>query len=113
MIIHSDNYEVCEILTDAFEKVPRATLIAKNSRIALDYHAELCNLRLRDNLKISIYISEKPPKDRNIYLVRGIVYKIEENRFEASFGGMLMFYEGALDSSLANDCEIYVSISKI
>ena len=113
MQILSENYKVTDIKNLAFEKVPRGSFVSKTSRIALDYHSDLCNIKLDDTLKIDIFLTVKPTVSKSCYLMRGIVYKIEEKRFEASFGGLLMFYEGDLDDNLALEAEIYIAIQKI
>lgn len=109
----SQNFKVEEIKNTGFEKVPRASLTSENARVALDYHSDLCHINPNDVVKVDIYASEKPAINKNIYLTRGIVYKVQENRFEASFGGLLMFYEGELMDQIALESEIYVSITKI
>ncbi|ELA41176.1 uncharacterized protein VICG_01775 [Vittaforma corneae ATCC 50505] len=109
----SQNFKVAEIKNTGFEKVPRASLTSENTRMALDYHSDLCHLRPNDIVKIDIYTSEKPAINKNTYLTRGIVYKIQNNRFEASFGGLLMFYEGPLMDQIALESEIYVSVTRI
>lgn len=113
MQILTGDFKVTDIKNLAFQKVPRASLESQTSRIALDYHSDLCNLKLYDNVKIEIFLSSKPSVTRNCYLMRGIIYKIEENRFEASFGGLLMFYEGSLDDNIELESEIYISVYKI
>lgn len=113
MHILSENYTLTDIKNMAFEKVPRGSFVSPHSRIALDYHEDLCHLKVTDTIQINVYLSEQPAVSRNIYLMRGIVYKIEENRYEASFGGLLMIYEGPLHGSLRNEAEIYVSVARI
>lgn len=113
MQILSENYKVTDIKNLAFDKVPRASLTSQTSRMALDYHSDLCNLKLDDNVKVDLFLAVKPLVSKNCFLMRGIIYKIEENRFEASFGGLLMFYEGPLDENVALEGEIYISVLKI
>lgn len=113
MHILSENYTLADIKNMAFDKVPRGTFVSPRSKIALDYHQDLCSLKLNDNTQINVYLSERPVVNRNIYLMRGIVYKIEESRYEASFGGLLMFYEGPLHESLCIEAEIYISVAKV
>ena len=113
MQILAGDFKVTNIKNLAFHKVPRASLESQTSRIALDYHADLCHLKLHDNVRVELFLSSKPSINKNCYLMRGIIYKIEENRFEASFGGLLMFYEGQLDENIALESEIYISIFKI
>lgn len=113
MLILSEDFKVTDIKNLAFKKVPRASLVSPTCKIALDYHSDLCHLKLEDNIKIELFLSSKPSLNKNYYLMRGIVYKIEENRFEASFGGLLMFYEGALNENLLLEAEIYIAVLKI
>lgn len=113
MHILSENYTLTDIKNMAFEKVPRGTFVSPHSKIALDYHEDLCNFKLNDCALINVYLSSRPEVNKNTYLMRGIVYKIGENRYEASFGGLLMFYEGPLHESLCSEAEIYISVAKI
>ncbi len=113
MLIHSENYKISDIKNLAFEKVPRGSFISKTSRIALDYHSDLCNIKIEEIVKIEIYLKTRPEVNKNSYLMRGIVYKIEENKYEASFGGLLLFFEGHLDVNLNLEDEIYISVQKI
>ena len=45
--------------------------------------------------------------------MRGVVYKIEEDTFECSFGGLLLLYKGPISDELSLDSQIYVSVSKV
>ncbi len=113
MHVLSQEFTVSDIKATEYEKTPRATLISNSSKIAIDYYAELCHLKQNENVRMDLYLQQKPEINEKIYLMRGIVYKIEENRFEASFGGLLMFYEGNLVEDLELEKIIYVSISKL
>lgn len=113
MQILSEKLKVTEIKTTEFEKVPRATLESPRVGIAIDYHADLCFLKVNDEVEICIYTTKRPEINKNIYLMRGIVYKIGERNFSVSFGGMLMFYKGDMLENIELESEIYLSIAKI
>lgn len=113
MHILSQSYTVSDIKNSVFEKVPRAVLTCPTSRMSLDYHSELCNLKINDTVVVDLYLSDKPTINKNVFLMRGLVYSIDQNKFEASFGGLLMFYEGPLDENLSVESEIYVSVARM
>ena len=113
MQILTGEFRVTDIKNLAFQKVPRATLESQDSKIALDYHADLCNLKVNDTAKIELFLSSKPSVTKNCYLMKGIIYKIEENKFEASFGGLLLFYQGSLNENIKLESEIYISVYKV
>jgi len=106
------SFRVERITQTGFEKVPRATLTCANSRVDMDYHADLCPLQEGETVEMGIYTSGRPQISKNTYLTRGIVYKVGEGGFEASFGGLLMFYEGRGLEQVGLESEIYVSVDK-
>lgn len=109
MLIVGENYKVAEIKNTSFDKVPRAILQAPTSKIAADYHSDLCDIKLNDTVKVVMSVGELPSVPKNTYLMRGTVYKIEEGRFEVSCGGLLVFYEGPIIEELVVEAEVYVS----
>ncbi|KAM0680625.1 DNA-directed RNA polymerases I [Glugoides intestinalis] len=111
MQIVGENYKVVEIKNTSFDKVPRAILQAASSKIAADYHSDLCDLKLKDMVKVVISIGERPVLPKSTYLMHGTVYKIEENRLEISCGGLLLFYEGPIIEELAVETDVYVSFT--
>ncbi len=113
MHVFSEKYPVVDIKITEYEKTPRLTGISDKSRISLDYHKDLCNIKVGENIKIDIWVSDKPEISKNIYLMRGIVNKLEEQRLEASFGGLLMFYEGPRIEEIELEKTIYLSIVKL
>lgn len=114
MILLSENYKVMDIKETSFDKVPRASLQTEGSRIAVDYHADLCKIKVNDMVKVELCIDEQPVTQKNVYAMRGVVYKISENRrIEISCGGLLVFYEGALLDSLTVGAEVYFSMVRV
>ena len=112
MEIHSEIYKLEDICDVSFKTVPRGFFTSETSQIALDYHSLLLNLQKGDSVQLKFY-SKKPEILKNIYLMAGSVYKIEENTFECSFGGLLLLYKGHFNGNISEDDEIFVSISKI
>lgn len=112
MEMFDDKYTVDDIRDLSFKKVPRGIFTSHKSQIALDYHSQLLPLKLGDNVQITLY-SKKPEINKNIYLMRGIVYKIEKDGFECSFGGMLLLYKGDINENLMENAEVFVSVAKV
>lgn len=112
MEIHSGVYKYVDVCDLSFKTVPRGFFESETSQIALDYHSLLLNLQKGDNVQLKLY-SKKPEILRNIYLMAGTVYKIGDNTFECSFGGLLLLYKGQFGGSISEDDEIFVSVSKI
>lgn len=113
MEILRENYTLEEIYDQPFKTVPRGIFKSPNSKLALDYHSGLLSLVKKDNVEIRLYLKNKPDVNKNIYLMRGVVYKIEEDSFECSFGGLLLIYSGPLSDELELDAPIYVSVNRI
>lgn len=112
MEIHSSNYVLDEILDLSFKTVPRGIFVSPIARIALDYYSMLLCLHEHDRVEIRLY-TKKPDINKSIYLMRGIVYKIDEDGFECSCGGLLLLYKGEINESITNDMELFVSVAKI
>lgn len=106
------NFTVEKIAKTGFEKVPRATLINKNCKMIFDYQADLCVLKEGDTVDAGIYTARIPSVGQNTYLMRGVIYKVGEKTFEASFGGLLLFYEGQPLEQIGLESEIYLSVGK-
>lgn len=109
MEIHSGVYVVEDILDLSSKTVPRGVFKGADSEFALDYHSGLLPIAKLDTVRFALYM-EKPSIPPTVYLMRGLVYKIEENRFEASFGGLLLLFQGPLNERLSEDAEIFLSL---
>ncbi|KAI5151839.1 hypothetical protein ENBRE01_2423 [Enteropsectra breve] len=112
MEILNETYRAVDNLILSFEMVPRVVLVSNTSEMSIDYHKGLLPLATGDDVQVRLYL-EEPILPSNIYLMRGTVYKIEEDGFECSFGGLLLFYKGKIHENLLIDSEIFVSIAKI
>lgn len=113
MLILQGNYKLEEIYDQPFKTVPRGIFKSDDSQMALDYHSGLLNLSINDMVEIKLYIDQKPDINKSIYLMRGVIYKIEDNLFECSFGGLLLIYKGTLCDDITLDAQIYISVNKI
>ncbi|KAI5170062.1 hypothetical protein PAEPH01_1218 [Pancytospora epiphaga] len=112
MELVNEKFELVDIYDLSFKTVPRGLFVNDRIKLALDYHADLLSLSKGDSVQIGIY-HKKPELPKSTYLMRGVVYKIEESKFECSFGGLLLLYQGNLGSSLVEDGELYLSVLKI
>ena len=112
MEILNERYVLEGINDEPFKTVPRGFLKSKESEIALDYPSVMLNLMPDDNVNIRLFLNKAPSLSKEILLMSGIVYKIEKDYFEASFGGLLLLFKGSLHEDLALDSKIYISVSK-
>lgn len=112
MEVLSENYKVLDIITLSCPTVPRAVLHSPSSEMALDYYKALLPLNKNENIQIKLYL-EEPTVPSNIYLMRGVVYKLDNEGYECSFGGLLLFYKGEIHDNMKIDSEIFVSVAKI
>lgn len=113
MEVLSENYTLHEIYDQPFKTVPRGIFSSDKSHLALDYHSGLLSLSKGDKVQIRLYINQKPEINKQIYLMRGTVYKIEEDLMECSFGGLLLIYKGSIHEELALDIPVYVAVIKL
>lgn len=110
-MIYSELYHVESIDSTHFEITPRAILKNGHSTVELDYHSHLLFLKETCQVKMEIYVGQQPTLPKNIYLTRGIIYKIAEGKFSASFGGLLLIYNGNLSNDIQEGMEIYAAFT--
>ncbi|KAI4291593.1 hypothetical protein PAPHI01_0867 [Pancytospora philotis] len=114
MELLSETYRVGKIYDKIYDTVPRGLFLGDGSQIAMDYHADLLKLAEGDSVQIKLY-AEKPGSlvNKKTYLTYGTVCTIKEKEMEVSFGGLMMYYSGAVPESLVELSDVYASVLKL
>lgn len=112
MEIFANEYTLAKCYRDVSKVVPRGLFLGDNSQIALDYHAELLDIHEGDKVEIKLYDEKPDLKNAKTYLAYGQIGQIEEAGVEMFFGGLMLYYKGAIPEGMIDGADVYLSIIK-